>query len=152
MKLAVGKPVASTSSLCWFLVSAVFATGCGRALNVSLDMADVCAQDGFLDIGRAPTGLPHACTVTPPPGVVVCRDAGGIYAMYGYCRNEMCILDVTDAALTCPCHGPDYDFNGQSDDPTDPSLIHVAVCVDPSGDVWVNQNTSVPANQRTPVD
>jgi nitrite reductase/ring-hydroxylating ferredoxin subunit len=123
--------------------------GCGRPLEIATDMADACRQAGYVDAAPAPSGLPHSCTLDSNYSVAVCRDSNGLYAMLASCRNS-CRPAVMDAGIDCPCHGPDYDYDGLSDDSTFAALTHVAICVDSVGEVWVNASVVVPASQRTP--
>jgi Rieske Fe-S protein len=79
----------------------------------------------------------------------VCRDAGGLYALSSYCTHSGCSVQQSGSGFYCPCHGATFAFDGSK--PTYParrSLPHYALCIDGSGHIQVDYNTTVAATVR----
>jgi Rieske Fe-S protein len=115
------------------------------------------AQTGTSSCGAAVNaGAASAITAASPKlvssagtAVWVCRDASGLYAMSAACTHAGCTVAHRSAQFFCPCHGATFDLNGQN--PTSPArqpLAHYAVCVDASGNMLVDVNTTVSPSQR----
>jgi Rieske Fe-S protein len=103
--------------------------------------------------GSIQAGPASAITASAPKqvsGVLVCRDANGLYAMSAICPHAGCTVRHQSSGFFCPCHGATFDANGQN--PTSPArspLAHYALCVDSSGNVVVDDNTTVSPSTRT---
>jgi cytochrome b6-f complex iron-sulfur subunit len=88
-------------------------------------------------------------------GVVVGRDAGGLYAMSSVCTHQGCGMNIVGAAprasLHCPCHGSSFSATGAvTNGPARAPLIHFELQVSPSGDLAVCPNAIVASTTRTP--
>jgi nitrite reductase/ring-hydroxylating ferredoxin subunit len=79
----------------------------------------------------------------------LCRDAGGLFAVDAACTHAGCDVQLQSGHWYCPCHGATFAFDGSA--PTTPAftpLACYAVCLDGSGQVWVDPNTTVPSTTR----
>jgi Rieske Fe-S protein len=89
----------------------------------------------------------------PGHNIMICRDAGGLYAMSLNCTHARCILTFandTAPMFTCNCHGSTFDYNGQH--PTAPAsqpLDHYKLTVDSAGNMTVDTGTIVDPSTRT---
>jgi thiosulfate dehydrogenase (quinone) large subunit len=87
--------------------------------------------------------------------VVIGRDAAGLYAMTITCTHEGCdvapVGSGSSAYLNCPCHGSQFDGNGNvTRGPAQAPLVHFAVDVSSAGDVTIHGGKQVAADVRTP--
>ena len=81
--------------------------------------------------------------------IFVVRDANGLFAVSALCTHAGCTCEVQGSQYYCPCHGATFAFDGsQPTSPAHSSLPHYAMCVDASGNVTVNPNSSVPSTTR----
>jgi nitrite reductase/ring-hydroxylating ferredoxin subunit len=79
----------------------------------------------------------------------VVRDSGGLFAVSASCTHSGCSCKVQGSVYYCPCHSATFAFDGSN--PTSPArkpLPHLAMCVDASGNVTVDPNTTVASNLR----
>jgi cytochrome b6-f complex iron-sulfur subunit len=79
----------------------------------------------------------------------VVRDSGGLYALNASCPHAGCTVKEQQGQWYCPCHGATFDLNGQN--PTAPAfspLDHYSLCIDGSGNVLVDYNTTVSPSTR----
>jgi Rieske Fe-S protein len=89
-------------------------------------------------------------------GVVLGRDAGGLYALSALCTHAACMLVLgqpgsTDA-LVCPCHGSKFDSDGGvTSGPAVLPLPHFAVDLAADGTIVIQAGTMVDPATRTPV-
>jgi len=81
--------------------------------------------------------------------IFLCRDASGLYALSALCTHEGKLLTKKTSDFYCSRHGATFDLNGQH--PTSPAyspLDHYALCVDATGNILVDYNTTVSASTR----
>jgi Rieske Fe-S protein len=88
-------------------------------------------------------------------GLVVGRDAGGLYAMSSICTHQGCGMTIAGSAaqpsLHCPCHGSTFSATGAvTRGPARAPLIHFELQVSPGGDLTVCMNAIVASTTRTP--
>jgi Rieske Fe-S protein len=79
----------------------------------------------------------------------VCRDTGGLFTVDAQCTHAGCQVELKLGRWRCPCHGATFSFDGTN--PTAPAptpLNNYAVCLDASGNVWVDYNTVVSSTTR----
>jgi Rieske Fe-S protein len=93
----------------------------------------------------------------PDHVTLICRDAGGLYAMSAYCTHAHCIVQFNPAMgstppnFICNCHMSQFDFNGQNQAPPAPSpLQHFKLVVDTTGEMFIDPLTIVDPKTRTP--
>lgn len=89
-------------------------------------------------------------------GVAIGRDAGGVYAMTLICTHAGCDMSsdgsVSEAGVTCFCHGSEYDANGNVvHGPAQSPLQHFAVTIDSAGAITIDASTDVSESTRTAV-
>lgn len=89
------------------------------------------------------------------PGVLLGRDAGGLYAMTSTCTHNQC--DLTNygtfgaSGISCGCHGSMFSPTGQAiHGPAIDPLKHFKVTVAADGIIAVDAATVVDAMARTP--
>jgi nitrite reductase/ring-hydroxylating ferredoxin subunit len=109
---------------------------------------------GATAAGKA-TSLAVGGLVAAAPGLLVGRDAGGLYAMSSLCTHQGCGLNIvgtaTKPSLHCPCHGSAFSATGAvTNGPARAPLIHYNLHVSASGDVTVCMNEIVAATTRSP--
>jgi Rieske Fe-S protein len=124
------------------------------------------------DAGAADTGTTMAASCNPPVGtkqgavtdfpvgtwklvgdIIIAQDAMGLFALTGICSHIGCNLDppLKDGTINCPCHGAQFDGNGNVlMGPAIRPLQHFALSIC-SGDVYVDKMTVVPQATRTAV-
>jgi len=129
---------AATASLC----------GCSSSATPAL-LADVPAGNE----SSLPVGTLEA--VGPEP-VCIARDAGGVYAMTLTCTHEGCNIaeggTVSEQLIQCPCHGSQFDANGNVvRGPAASPLAHYAVSADAAGNLTIHGSTQVSASTRLAV-
>jgi nitrite reductase/ring-hydroxylating ferredoxin subunit len=79
----------------------------------------------------------------------LCRDSGGLFTVDASCTHAGRLIKQQGQGWYCPAHGATFAFNGQS--PTAPAfspLANYSVCVDSSGNVTIDPNTTVGPNVR----
>jgi Rieske Fe-S protein len=121
----------------------------------SPDAAGAPLCSGPTVVGKA-TGLIVGSLVSLGYGVVVGRDAGGLYAMSSICTHQGCGMNIVGAvgksSLHCPCHGSNFSATGAvTGGPARVPLQHFKLLVSASGDLAVCSDVVVPSGQRTPV-
>lgn len=89
-------------------------------------------------------------------GVLLGRDAGGLYAMTAICTHNQCDLtqygEFGGAGIMCSCHGSMFSPTGERlRGPAVDSLKHFRVDVAPDGTISVDSSNVVDAAMRTPV-
>src|SRR5947209_700247 len=90
-------------------------------------------------------------TWTLKGGVIVAQDAGGLYAFSAICTHQGCAVGPpgSNGATVCPCHGSEFDGNGNVTlGPATSPLPHFAVNVC-EGNVFVSSKKSVDPTTRT---
>lgn len=84
--------------------------------------------------------------------VCIGRDQGGVYAMTLTCTHAGCTAGVINERVACPCHGSNFDRNGNvTTGPASSPLQHFAVSVDASGNLTIHGSTDVDAATRLKV-
>jgi Rieske Fe-S protein len=89
-------------------------------------------------------------------GLVLGRDAGGLYAMTSICTHEECDISVdgtvTASGLNCGCHGSRFSPTGAVVfGPAVVPLEHYAIDLAPDGAITIQAGTVVDAATRTAV-
>lgn len=90
------------------------------------------------------------------PGVLLGRDAGGLYAMTATCTHNQCDLTnygtFSASGISCGCHGSMFSPTGQAiHGPAIDPLKHFKVTVGADGIIAIDTATVVDASERTPV-
>jgi Rieske Fe-S protein len=90
-------------------------------------------------------------------GVVIGRDAQGVYAMSASCTHAGCLLAAAGggpaAGLSCSCHGSRFDENGAvTRGPAATPLPHYRVDVASDGTLTIQGAAPVAADARTPAN
>jgi nitrite reductase/ring-hydroxylating ferredoxin subunit len=95
-------------------------------------------------------------TLVEGEGVIVGRDADGLYAMTAMCTHLQCDMSqdgngaLEGGELECTCHGATYDLEGEvTGGPANAPLEHYAVLIAEDGAVTVKVGTVVDAKERT---
>ena len=88
--------------------------------------------------------------------VMLGRDSGGLYAMTNTCTHQGCDTEPvgsgSSATVRCPCHGSQFDRNGNvTRGPAGSALTHFAVEVDSAGEITIHGGKRVAASVRTAV-
>ncbi len=120
-----------------------------------LGAADLAGPD-FASCGNFNTGVPPGAfllgdaVVFNDAAVVVCRDAGGLFAVTAVCTHEGCIVRLSARRdLFCPCHGSEFTFDGDVvAGPATQPLVHLALCLNDDGTVGVDTTTPVGKDVR----
>jgi len=113
--------------------------------------------EAFGDVNAGNVSALSVNEVKPVPGapVFIGRDANGVYAMTTTCTHQGCDLatgTITAAAIQCPCHGSQFDHNGDVvAGPATQPLAHFKVDVATDGTITVHGGTMVDASIRAPV-
>jgi nitrite reductase/ring-hydroxylating ferredoxin subunit len=79
----------------------------------------------------------------------LCRDSGGLFTVDSACTHAGALLRQQGSGWYCPKHGARFAFDGTS--PTPPAFValaNYAVCVDASGNVTIDPNTTVSPTTR----
>jgi cytochrome b6-f complex iron-sulfur subunit len=90
---------------------------------------------GPVEVGNV-DDFEEGLTVVDGKGVIVGRDADGLYAMTAICTHNACDMSAgksekVDDELKCTCHGSQYDANGDvTNGPAPDPLEHYKVEVD----------------------
>jgi Rieske Fe-S protein len=108
---------------------------------------------GAVVAGKAST-VSLGSLVMVATGLVVGRDAAGLYAMSAFCTHQGCATRVVGAAsqetLYCPCHGSAFSGTGAvTRGPARSPLQHYQLEVSASGDLTVCVDISVASTTRT---
>jgi Rieske Fe-S protein len=130
----------------------------GFAGGVALTTLPGCGGDG--DTTPTPTGPVAAGNVADVSegslravsGLILGRDAGGLYAMTATCTHQGCRVSVSGTALNCPCHGSAFDANGAvTRGPAGSPLRHFLVTLAADGAITIDPTMTVAAAARTAV-
>ncbi len=80
----------------------------------------------------------------------LCQDSAGFYALDNYCPHRGCAVNFESAgSFSCPCHGATFNFNGVQTNRESPRpMDHLSMCVDSSGNAFIDPNTTVAATVR----
>jgi nitrite reductase/ring-hydroxylating ferredoxin subunit len=81
----------------------------------------------------------------------LCHDANGFYALDNYCPHRGCTVSFqSSGSFYCGCHGATFNFNGVQTNRTSPRpMDHLSMCVDTSGNAYIDPNTTVDASTRS---
>ena len=125
--------------------SAAAAAGYGCSSSASA-IGDVAAGN----VSALPVGTLEVVGSDP---VCIARDSGGVYAMTLTCTHAGCDIGqggtLTPTLITCPCHGSQFDGNGNVvRGPATSPLAHYAVSVDASGNLTIHGGTEVGETTR----
>jgi Rieske Fe-S protein len=103
-------------------------------------------QTGGTDTGVKKADVPAGLSVLAGHSVLLGSDAGGVYAMTSVCTHAGCTVPPS---LTCPCHGSQYDENGNNTrGPAQLPLKHFLLTVDDSGELFIDLTQTVDAAVR----
>jgi nitrite reductase/ring-hydroxylating ferredoxin subunit len=82
----------------------------------------------------------------------LCQDAMGYYALDNYCPHRGCTVSFqSSGSFYCGCHGATFNFNGVQTNRVSPApMDHLAMCIDTSGNAYIDPNNTVDASTRTP--
>ena len=102
------------------------------------------------NVSALPVGTLEAVESDP---VCIARDGSGVYAMTLTCTHAGCNIGqggtLTPTLLTCPCHGSEFDGNGNVvRGPAASPLVHYAVSVDATGNLTIHGGTEVDETTR----
>ena len=108
---------------------------------------------GDVSAGNVNTLAVGALQIVQGAPAVLGRDDAGVYAMTITCTHAGCPVSASgtgvDAQLFCPCHGSQFDRNGNVQrGPAASPLAHFAVSIDASGNITVHGGTRVDAGVR----
>jgi cytochrome b6-f complex iron-sulfur subunit len=77
--------------------------------------------------------------------VVVMRERAGFAAISVVCTHLGCTIRVTDSGFDCPCHGSQYDADGNvTGGPAPRPLDWFQVALAPSGELEIDKTVKVP--------
>lgn len=127
-----------------------------RPTDTGVDVRDVvvdvdpCTRGS--DVGAVTMFNTNTWSLIRAMGIIVGRDARGIYAFSALCTHQSCTVTVeTDGASNCACHGSRFDNNGAVvRGPASEDLNHYGVIVC-AGRVRVDRGVIVPPTTRTTV-
>jgi cytochrome b6-f complex iron-sulfur subunit len=141
----------------------VLAAGGGTALGLLVVLAG-CGGDsgddaeplepmvGDVDAGTASDYALGTIRRIEQGPIFVARDELGLYAMSAMCTHLGCTVDIGSDRLPCPCHGSEFDFEGNVlEGPATDPLRHYAVYVAGDGRVRVATDEPVDPSSRTAV-
>ncbi|HVY48376.1 MAG TPA: Rieske (2Fe-2S) protein [Minicystis sp.] len=136
----------------------VLATG-GAALGAVCLGAGGCLAGG--PSGKIPAGNVKDLAVpslqaVQGESVAIGRDEGGVYAMTLICTHASCDMatqgEVTAHGVLCSCHGSEFSPNGAVVvGPANAPLEHFLVTVDAGGNITIDADQGVSADQRAKV-
>jgi len=131
------------------IAGGVAASACSAASNGPAQFGDVSA-------GNIKNVTVGALSLVGGEPTVLGRDAGGLYAMTITCTHQGCEVEPVGsgaaARLDCPCHGSQFDRNGNVvRGPAGSPLVHFAVAVDAAGNITIHGGPEVDASTRTVV-
>jgi nitrite reductase/ring-hydroxylating ferredoxin subunit len=109
---------------------------------------------GPIPAGNLATTPVGTLLVLSVDGVVLGRDAGGLYALSAICTHAGCIVVVESqsgaADLFCPCHGSKFSSDGAvTMGPARDPLPHFEVDLAPDGSITIQPAIPVDAAART---
>lgn len=77
--------------------------------------------------------------------VVVVRERGGFAAISVTCTHLGCTIRTTDSGFDCPCHGSQFDNDGNvTGGPAPRPLDWYQVALSPNGELEIDKNVIVP--------
>ena len=120
------------------------------------------SEDGGSGSSAKPMAASHARDVPVgfigvyKPGVLLGRDAGGLYAMTATCTHNQCDLTnygtFTASGISCGCHGSMFSPTGQAiHGPAIDPLQHFKVTINADDTIAVDTTADVDAAVRAPV-
>ena len=89
-------------------------------------------------------------------GLLLGRDAGGVYAMSALCTHKFCDMNpkgqVSPSGVRCTCHNSKFDNNGAvTQGPAIKALDHFDCAIDADGNVGVDKAKVVAVEFRARV-
>lgn len=91
-------------------------------------------------------------TPLPEHRLWVYSDAGGLYAVSAVCPHLGCVVTAEREGYFCPCHGSRFDSQGKvMTGPAPGPLKHLELFISPDGQLVVNLQKEIPANERVKV-
>ena len=141
------------------VITAAVASGCAS------ETSPTAGQGGGSGADAPPDGFElHGALADLPEGalqrfqaqpIAVSRDSGGVFAMSTLCTHAGCDLlegSIGSSKITCMCHGSEFDKNGANiKGPANNDLLHNETWLAPSGKIYVNINSFVDADFRSPL-
>lgn len=134
---------------------------CGGASLVALNVFPGCGGNSSnteatcsaasIGVGDAESLAVGQARYIPSPGLFVCRDDGGYYAMDAACTHIGTDIEFQSAQVgfRCPLHGATYDFDGHVlTGPAMRDLPHYSLCTTPSGLLIVDTGAQVTPDTR----
>ena len=81
-------------------------------------------QKAPVDLGEASNYPPGSITMLPEIPVLLLHTAGGFTALDTTCTHLGCQLHLEEAGLVCPCHGSQFDLEGEPTKGLPPGRSH----------------------------
>jgi Rieske Fe-S protein len=109
--------------------------------------------EGPTVVGNA-ADFSEGLTIVDGSGVIVGRDAAGLFALSALCTHAACDMSggfgsLEGGGLRCTCHGSTFDANGaRTGGPASTDLTHWALTVGEDGSVTVDIGSEVDATAR----
>ncbi len=124
---------------------------CAHALGCGPDQGTALAP--LIDAGNVSSLPVGTLRALPGKGVAIGRDAAGIYGMSLICTHAGCDISVdgvvSSGSVQCFCHGSVFDAVGNVlRGPAGTPLPHLAVDINPSGELTIHGDQPTPANTR----
>jgi cytochrome b6-f complex iron-sulfur subunit len=135
----------------------VIGAGAGALSVGGLPLACGGPADGPVDAGNVADLDEGTLAKVEGAGVLVGRDAGGVYAMTAICTHLGCDMSTSSGeidgdTLTCNCHGSTYDLSGgNTGGPASAPLKHWKVEIGDDGAITVQVGTEVGDDERAAV-
>jgi len=130
-------------------------TGFAMAAGVlRLPMPSVFPETGSRFRIGPPDRFPTGATPMNERNLLVLRDSAGIRALSRVCTHLGCITqrEPEGPGFVCPCHGSRFDGEGKVvQGPAPSGLRYHEVSRAPNGDLFVDQDRTVPPETRFPV-
>ena len=134
--------------------SAVGALGVALIGTLRLPMPSVFPESGSrVKLGPAGQYAVAPMTAVPEHRLFVFRDQGGLYAVSAVCTHLGCVVGLQeDGGFFCPCHGSKFSSDGLvTAGPAPRSLAFLALSISPAGQLVVDKQKTVSAQQRLTV-
>jgi Rieske Fe-S protein len=139
------------------LGAAVVLPACGGSSAKSASLVGgSCSDENTIAVGSTSDVALNDAVLhnLPTTDIYVCHDADGFYAVDAGCTHFGCDVNMKASGdlkqgFVCPCHGATYDAQGEN--PTTPApapLPHYSLCLQESGTLVVDLDTSVDASYR----
>lgn len=128
-------------------------TGLATVGSLRLPMPSVLPEaDSRVKIGSPDQFAVGSQTYLSEQNVWIERDDKGLYAISSICTHLGCVVKRDDNGFHCPCHGSRFDHGGKvTAGPAPKPLDHLKIARTPSGDLYVDLQTTVGPEARLEV-